>query len=217
MPNSHEVNGSSSNNEKACLINYAHYHVGTKTLGPGFRSVLWVQGCPRHCPGCIATEWGEDKTSNLIDPKELAEILLKDSQITGITISGGEPMLQASPLIRFIQACKAIRDINYICYTGFTIEELYDDPDHPERIELLQHLDVLIDGPYMSDLNNDLGLRGSTNQRIFFLTDHLKSFDFKNAKRQVELHDENPQEQLMIGVPSSAIEHFLNYNYTNNK
>lgn len=38
-------------------LNVAATRVGTRTLGPGVRSVVWVQGCPFHCLGCLAPEW----------------------------------------------------------------------------------------------------------------------------------------------------------------
>jgi pyruvate-formate lyase-activating enzyme len=31
--------------------------VGTRALGPGLRSAVWVQGCPFRCTGCIAPDW----------------------------------------------------------------------------------------------------------------------------------------------------------------
>lgn len=211
--NRKETNNASLVNNS--VINCAHYHSGTKTLGPGYRSVLWVQGCDRNCPGCIAEHWAERKTAHLIDPGELAQLLLEDPQITGITISGGEPMLQAKQLIEFIQECKKIRDIDFICYSGFTFEEIMTDLIHPERVQFLLLLDVLIDGPYKQDLDNEHGLRGSTNQRVFFLTDRLAAHDFENNPRKIELHKEKNGELLMIGLPTEIIQDFLAKNLPN--
>lgn len=197
------------------MINCAHYHCGTKTLGPGYRSVLWVQGCERNCPGCIAKHWAEIKIAHLISPEELAKLLLEDSQITGITISGGEPMLQATQLIEFIHESRKIRDVDFICYTGYTFEEIVTDLNHPERAQLLMLLDVLIDGPYKQDLDDNHGLRGSTNQRVFFLTDRLAAHEFENNLRKIELHKEKNGELLMIGLPTEFIQDFLSKNLPN--
>lgn len=196
-------------------INCAQYHCGTKTLGPGYRSVLWVQGCERNCPGCVARHWAEIKKAHLISPSELAELLLEDPQITGITISGGEPMLQAKQLHEFICESKKIRDIDIICYSGYTFEEILRDIDHPERARLLLMLDVLIDGPYKKDLDDSHGLRGSTNQRVLFFTDRLAAHDFENDLRKIELHKEEDGELLMIGLPTEFIQDFLSKNLPN--
>lgn len=41
----------------------------TDTLGPGRRSVVWVQGCHIGCPGCIVPEsWGFDRAHGSIPP-----------------------------------------------------------------------------------------------------------------------------------------------------
>ena len=66
---------------------------------------------------------------------------------------------------------------------GFTFEEIVTDLIHPERVQFLLLLDVLIDGPYKQDLDNEHGLRGSTNQRVF-LTDRLAAHDFENNREK---------------------------------
>jgi hypothetical protein len=54
---------------------------------------VWVQGCPFSCPGCVAPEWIPIRTERLVAPDVLAGELLADDAVTGLTISGGEPML----------------------------------------------------------------------------------------------------------------------------
>lgn len=190
-------------------INYAHYHCGTYALGPGYRSVLWVQGCPRNCAGCISKKWAEEKVANEASPQELAYLLLQDPQITGITISGGEPLLQAKQLIELVCECRKHKDVDFICYTGFTFEEIVSDQTHPERAQFLQYLDVLIDGPYKEELDDDRGLRGSSNQRVIFLTNRLKEYEFEANSRKVEISKEGVEELLMVGLPSKSINEFL--------
>jgi len=38
-------------------VQVAETCIGTRALGPGLRSVVWVQGCPFSCAGCIAPDW----------------------------------------------------------------------------------------------------------------------------------------------------------------
>ena len=64
---------------------------------------------------------------------------------------------------------KRIPDINIWIYTGFTHEELIDLDDKIVN-EIIENIDVLVDGPFVEDLKSDDCLfRGSTNQRIIYL------------------------------------------------
>lgn len=190
------------------LLNIAASCIGTRSLGPGWRSVVWVQGCHLRCRGCVAPEWIPQINARLIKPADLASELLSDLKIDGLTISGGEPMLQAKNLANFIDAVKVIKPINVICFTGYRYEWLLNQPDQCGIGELLKRVDVLIDGPYVENENNNLGLRGSQNQRFIHLTEKLKGFDFINLSRKVEVHIEEGQ-LLMVGIPTHSIRHTI--------
>jgi anaerobic ribonucleoside-triphosphate reductase activating protein len=140
------------------------------TLGPGKRYALWVSGCNRNCSGCTAPD-SHDMTKGI--PMETGvltwEILL--SQADGLTISGGEPFLQATALAELIRLVRQKQDLGVIVYTGFTYEELLE---MPEAAGLLAQTDLLIDGPYIRELDDGLSLRGSSNQRIIPLTDRYR-------------------------------------------
>ena len=88
---------------------------------------------------------------------------LKRQEISGITLSGGDPLYQEDDLVWFLKQIKQqFPDKDVWCYTGFK----YEDISH---MECLNYIDVLIDGPYEQDLNPGVGKvlwRGSTNQRI---------------------------------------------------
>lgn len=209
-----EVNDETARNSASAMkteekINLAQLYCGTKALGPGFRAAIWVQGCARKCPGCLSPEWAEEKPNILVAPNELAKIVLHDPSITGITLSGGEPFLQATQLKEFIVECKKIRDIDVICFSGFTLNELRSRTLLVSAEALLSEIDVLIDGPYVKHLDNDLGLRGSTNQNVIHLTNRMASYDFENCPRTVELHIQKSSDLLMVGVPSVYIKSLL--------
>ena len=87
--------------------------------------------------------------------------------IRGVTLSGGEPFLQAESLVPFAKLTKE-RGLNLIAYTGYYFEELLNlSKTNQYIIELLKYIDVLIDGPFELD-KKDLSLpfRGSRNQRL---------------------------------------------------
>ncbi|MBE0697352.1 MAG: radical SAM protein, partial [Anaerolineaceae bacterium] len=81
--------------QEKIVLNIAAICKGTRSLGPGLRAVVWVQGCPFQCPGCIAPDWIPIHPSHLYSPEQLVDDLLGDPHIQGLTFSGGEPMLQA--------------------------------------------------------------------------------------------------------------------------
>lgn len=183
------------------LLNLAAFHPGTHALGPGLRAAIWVQGCPFTCPGCIAPDWIPFNPANIINPLDLANEILGIEGLDGITISGGEPMMQAEPLSRMLSTITATKPISVIVFTGFTIEKLRQSPPNKYVNGFLDFIDVLIDGQYKKDLNDGLGLRGSTNQRFHHLTDRLRNYDFSSTPRSVELHLQG-SDSFLIGIPS---------------
>ena len=176
----------------------------TKALGPGQRAVIWVQGCPFRCKGCISPQWLPIIPANEYRPETLAETLLADPEINGITISGGEPIIQASALASFLQHARSLRDIDVILFSGYYYENLLAFPEISPVRRLLQLVDVLIDGPYDEKQNHNIGLRGSSNQRIIHLTGRLQGYDFEHQVRQAEIHISN-DEILFVGVPPAGV------------
>lgn len=185
------------------IVHVASIARQTEALGPGKRAVLWVQGCLFRCPGCIAPEWLAFEGGEQMTPHGVVEELLSAS-VTGITFSGGEPMQQASALAEIARLARQRRELDIICFTGYRYEKLRDDPPNPQVADLLDQIDVLIDGPYVAHLNAPTGLRGSSNQRIIYLTPRLRNYDLEGQERQVEViigHDAIS----MIGIPNSSV------------
>ncbi|MBF0548197.1 MAG: radical SAM protein [Candidatus Riflebacteria bacterium] len=146
-----------------------------KVLGPGKRAVIWVQGCKKNCPGCIAFENRDFSGGQQIELPELRDWLLSLDDIEGITFSGGEPMEQAEEIALLIDSIKSVKDLNILCYTGYTLEELIDLSSESCN-RLLKRVDILIDGPYLQNLHADLLWRASSNQRLIALSDMFKKF-----------------------------------------
>lgn len=131
--------------------------------GPGLRSVIWFQGCIHNCLNCQnpqthnLNEGFESDTDNIVDE------IMSNSMQTGVTFSGGDPLIQSLAAIDLAKKFKKHR-INIWCYTGFTWESLQNDLNAKE---LFKYIDVLVDGPYIEHLQSyDLKFRGSSNQRI---------------------------------------------------
>lgn len=182
----------------------------THALGPGQRAAVWVHGCPIHCPHCIVPEWWPNAFSHLVKPEILAAELVASPEITGLTISGGEPTLQAAGLTRLIRCARSLRkNITVICFSGYLLEELRNRPAETGVPDLLSELDVLVDGPYIHSENDNLGLRGSANQRVHYLSDRLVAFDLMTQPRQVELFVDG-ESLVMAGIPPRQFHSMVN-------
>lgn len=133
--------------------------------GPGYRLAVFVQGCPHACPGCHNPKTHDFGGGYLSDTDEIIAGLGKNPLVRGVTLTGGEPMMQAAALCEIAAAAKA-KGMNVWCYTGYTLEALWAQ-NRSDQMRLLESIDVLVDGPYIAhERSLDLLYCGSKNQRL---------------------------------------------------
>lgn len=178
-------------------------------LGPGNRFAIWVQGCPFSCPGCIADHMQKLSGGELVSVEKLAENILKED-VEGITISGGEPFLQAEELSVLIDIVRCRKNLGVIVYTGFLYESLMELSREDDGVKaMLNRVDLLIDGPYKEAENLDYGLKGSVNQRTILLSDRYGQYlDMYNSPHAVRKNEFYPIREgtFMAGIPPKNIE-----------
>ena len=144
--------------------------------GPGLRAVVFFQGCPHRCPGCHNPETWDPDGGYETTPVEIWAALQYDHNplLSGITLTGGEPLLQPAIALALARMARA-RGGNVLLYTGYTWEEIIASPSETVR-ELLTHLELVVDGPFRQDEKEDgLVFRGSRNQRIIIVQPSLAS------------------------------------------
>ena len=142
--------------------------------GSGLRTVIWCQGCCHGCSSCHNPDTHDVTGGFEKEVDELVREVLAVKMQSGVTFSGGEPMLQAKSCSIIARRLKE-HGINIWCYTGFTFEELLNKP---ECQEFLQSIDVLIDGKFELSLKSyDLLFKGSANQRIINVPESLRQND----------------------------------------
>lgn len=134
--------------------------------GPGLRTSIYFAGCKHHCKGCHNPQsW--DMNGGYSMPINHILTLIKEDEFANVTFSGGDPFYQVDAVTELAKRIKAETDKTIWCYTGFTIEEIQENPN---LNKLLPYIDVLVDGPYVEALRNtDLPFRGSENQRIIYI------------------------------------------------
>ena len=144
----------------------------TEAEGPGVRFALWFQGCPLRCPGCCNPEmlpFSGGTPTPLSQVLRLLDEAVAQHGVEGITLLGGEPTAHAAGAATLAVATQQ-RGLSVMVFTGFLLEELRARHE-PDLDTLLDHTDILVDGPYDRTLP-DTRRRwiGSTNQRVHFLT-----------------------------------------------
>ena len=134
----------------------------TMVDGPGFRTSIYCAGCGHKCAGCHNPQsWAFDGGHEMTT-RQLMDIIIADP-FANVTFSGGDPMYQAAGFAELARAIRQYTTKDIWCYTGFRFESLIQ----LEQLELLEHIDVLVDGPFIDRLKDpDLLFRGSSNQRL---------------------------------------------------
>lgn len=152
-----------------------------QVLGPGQRIGIWFSGCSRNCNHCM----GQTLKKRLpVDEVKLCDVFQaiakRADAIDGASISGGEPFDQPEALLSLVCFLEKNVTEDILVYSGFTKEEIERTP---LGAEILRHIAILIDGPYVSELDDGVGIRGSSNQVVHRLKD-VGSFDYQGCLRK---------------------------------
>lgn len=157
-------------------MHYAQMRKYDIANGIGIRSSLFVSGCTHQCPGCFNTDyrafdyglpWTKESEDTFLD-------YIKDDNVHGVTILGGEPMQQIDDddLLNLLKRIKKETNENIWIYSGYTYEEILKEP---KRREILELCDVLVDGRFIESLKDmSLKFRGSSNQNIIDVQSSLR-------------------------------------------
>lgn len=135
--------------------------------GPGWRFVVFAQGCPHHCEGCHNPQTHDYDGGYMSDTDKILTEIKKDPLLKGITLSGGDPFEQAESFAVLANEVHKL-GLDVVTYTGYTFEQLYKGIAKNEGWRhLLEETDILIDGKFeLSKKSLNCKFRGSTNQRV---------------------------------------------------
>jgi anaerobic ribonucleoside-triphosphate reductase activating protein len=180
-------------------LNIMGYVDKSEVNGPGCRAVVWVQGCPRECPGCFNPDSWSFETNKLVSVDSLAADILNTPENTGVTFSGGEPFWQASALASLARKVKAA-GLNVMAFTGFTLPQLQSKSAPPGSEELLAELDILIDGPFIESqaINSPTSPVSSRNQQVRVFNPALVD-QINWASDQIEIHILKDGDRIVTG------------------
>lgn len=158
------------------FLRLGHRLSNTSAEGPGQRYALWVQGCNFRCPKCCNKELWDAAGGQLVDVHQLADEILSTPNIEGITLLGGEPLLQAAALAELAEPVQK-RGLTVILFTGYTLAEITAQ-NNQHMNQLLRVCDVLVDGRYDETVPAVHRWVGSGNQVVRFLSNRYNEKDF---------------------------------------
>jgi anaerobic ribonucleoside-triphosphate reductase activating protein len=175
------------------IINVARWLSRSSVNGPGERFVLWVQGCPIHCPGCWNPDTWSFAANRLMTVSDVFNLIGESAPIDGVTFTGGEPFAQAQSLA--VLADRLKRDgVSLMAFTGFELDELAS----AERARLLDLLDIVVTGRFKREERAEgLTWRGSSNQQVHFLSSRHRASESQQAQE--------PQAEVVISDSGGAI------------
>ena len=151
--------------------------------GPGIRFVVFMQGCPLKCLYCHNRDTWEVNAGNETNVDDLVSEIKRYIQYMkssggGVTVSGGEPLLQAKFVTTLFKKLKS-SDIHTALDTAGSI------PINPDIEELLQYTDlVLLDIKHIDDEKSKI-LTGLSNKNNLDFAKYLDAHNIPVWIRQV--------------------------------
>ncbi len=136
--------------------------------GPGIRYVLFLQGCPMRCKYCHNPDTWKMNTGEEVSVGEIIGEYKKNREFYnggGITVTGGEPMLQLEFITELFRLAKKEDIHTCIDTSGITFNP--DDTEHLNKVDELLKLTnlVMLDIKHIdSDVHKTL--TGHSNENI---------------------------------------------------
>jgi anaerobic ribonucleoside-triphosphate reductase activating protein len=181
-------------------LGVSRLHFPVTTLGPGRRAAIWLQGCSIHCPGCVSRDtWAP--AAALTEVAAVADWIedQADDGLTGITVSGGEPLdqpEQLGALLTDLRRRPRTADKDVLLYTGYAYGAVAR-----RHQAVLSLVDAVISGPYLESRPSRHRWMGSGNQVLTLLTGRARErFTDPAGSRQVQVSADGGK-IWMIGIP----------------
>ena len=177
-------------------MNYHNITYPDMNNGDGLRVVLWLSGCSHHCYNCQNPQTWDVNSGIPFDESAKEELFreLDKDYISGLTLSGGDPLHEAN-LDGVLDLVNEIRlsfpNKSIWLYSGYQWEEcqpfnedglLKPDKFAPnlqkilqKRYEVISRCNVMVDGRYIdSQRNPSKKWAGSDNQRVIDVQQSIK-------------------------------------------
>lgn len=140
--------------------------------GPGIRFVIFMQGCPLRCVYCHNPDTWDTRNASryLMTSDELLNEVLKYKNYIkkgGVTVTGGEPLLQSAFLEIFLSSCKKENIHTALDTSGCILNS--------QVKEMLQYVDLVLLDIKAFDLPLYKKITGNSTNNSFAFLDYLES------------------------------------------
>ena len=156
--------------------------------GPGIRFVIFMQGCPLRCQYCHNPDTWQTDTNKLMTIDEIMQKydgVKEFVQSGGITVTGGEPLLQIDFVTELFKVAKAHGIHTALDTSGITFNQ-----ENTENINnLLKYTNlVLLDIKHIDDEEHKK-LTGASNKNILAFAQYLSEKQIPVWIRHVVVKD----------------------------
>ncbi len=152
--------------------------------GPGIRYVVFMQGCPLRCIYCHNPDTWEMNKGQEIEPSRIISEYKKNIAFYskgGITLTGGEPLLQIDFAIELFRLAKAENIHTCIDTSGITFNSKLTE----KLDELLRFTDIVMLDIKHIDAEKHKELTGASNENILEFAKYLDEKDVEIWIRHV--------------------------------
>lgn len=169
--------------------------------GPGIRFVIFFQGCPFRCKFCHNRDTWTTNENKLMSVEEILTEFNKFKHFYtqgGITVSGGEPLLQINFLIELFKKAKELNIHTCIDTSGAT----FNFNKTKDFDELFKYVDlVLLDIKHIDNLKHQ-DLVGFSNQNVLDFASYLNKLQIPTIIRHILLPTINSSVEMLLRLRS---------------
>ncbi len=186
------------------MFGYIHSKESFGTVdGPGIRYVLFMQGCPLRCLYCHNPDTWETGKGEAITPEAVIKEYNKNKAFYskgGITVTGGEPLLQIDFITELFKKAK-----EYDIHTCIDTSGITYNPENERYIqkldELIKYTDLVMLDIKHIDSNSHKALTGQGNENILKFAKYLEGKNIPVWIRHVvvEGYTDSPEALRSLG------------------
>ena len=162
--------------------------------GPGVRFVIFLQGCPLRCKYCHNRDTREVNIGEVYTVDEIVEKVLNYKEYIfengGVTISGGEPLIQLDFVIEIFKRLKEHNIHTALDTSGFI--------DTDKLKDLLEYTDLVLLDLKQMDNDSHKDLIGVSNEKILKFANFLSDKNVPMWIRHVLVPGHTDNEEHLI-------------------